>query len=384
MRRIRKKYENNAIDAYISEFKTEKGITEYHILLTGTIPLLSFHKQLQNIQNAYQKIVSEELTGKAVPVFLRYFLSDAANQAHAVRAVIESEPNLAFSIVEQPPLNGTKIALWGWIQTNIQPDSTPKGITKVKHHGYTQYWCGNGYAQAANSEEQTRLVLNNYIQLLKEEECCLADNCIRTWLFVQNVDVNYAGVVKARREVFTAHGLTEHTHYIASTGIEGRHEKPDIFVQMDAYAVKGIRQEQIQFLHAYTHLNPTYEYGVTFERGTAVTYGDRKHIFISGTASIDNQGQIVHPYDIEKQTERMFENVSVLLKEAGAEEKEIMQAIIYLRDASDYTTLRTYMEIHHPYLPCIMVHAPVCRPGWLIEMECIAVTQTEQPEYPTL
>ena len=55
-----------------------------------------------------------------------------------------------------------------------------------------------------------------------EQGCKLADNCIRTWFFVQNVDVNYAGVVKARNEVFVTQNLTEKTHYIASTGIGGR------------------------------------------------------------------------------------------------------------------------------------------------------------------
>lgn len=56
---------------------------------------------------------------------------------------------------------------------------------------------------------------------LMEQQCTLANNCIRTWFFVQNVDVNYAGVVKARNEVFVTQNLTEHTHYIASTGIGG-------------------------------------------------------------------------------------------------------------------------------------------------------------------
>lgn len=88
--------------------------------------------------------------------------------------------------------------------------------------------------------------------------------------------MNYAGVVKARKEVFITQNLTEKTHYIASTGIEGRHADPSVLVQMDSYAVDGLEPGQIQFLYAPTHLNPTYEYGVTFERGTAVTYGDRK------------------------------------------------------------------------------------------------------------
>ena len=226
--------------------------------------------------------------------------------------------------------------------------------------------------------------MNDYVLQLTEQHCTLAADCIRTWFFVQNVDVNYAGVVKARKEVFITQNLTEKTHYITSTGIEGRHADPEVLVQMDAYTVDGLQPEQIQFLYAPTHLNPTYEYGVTFERGTAVSYGDRKQIFLSGTASIDNRGEIVHPGDILKQTERMMENISVLLQEAGASVADIMQAIVYLRDPADYEEVNRYIRTHHPDMPHLIVLAPVCRPGWLIETECIAVIPADLPQYPCL
>ena len=190
---------------------------------------------------------------------------------------------------------------------------------------------------------------------------------------MQNVDVNYAGVVKARRELFVTQGLTEQTHYIASTGIEGRHADPEVCVQMDAYAVEGLRPEQIQQLYAPTHLNPTYEYGVTFERGTAIHYPDRTHILISGTASIDNQGAILYEGDVIRQAERMMENISALLAEAGATAADITQAITYLRDPADYAVVSRYFTTHYPHLPQLIVLAPVCRPGWLIETECWAV-----------
>ena len=64
---------------------------------------------------------------------------------------------------------------------------------------------------------------------------------------------------------------------------------------MDTYAVDGLKSEQIHYLYAPTHLNPTYEYGVSFERGTYVDYGDRRQVFISGTASINNKGEVVCP-----------------------------------------------------------------------------------------
>ena len=101
---------------------------------------------------------------------------------------------------------------------------------------------------------------------------------------------------------------------------------------MDTYAVDGLKSEQIHYLYAPTHLNPTYEYGVSFERGTYVDYGDRRQVFISGTASINNKGEVVYPGDIRKQTERMWENVEALLKEAGCTFDDLGQMIVYLRD----------------------------------------------------
>ena len=46
----------------------------------------------------------------------------------------------------------------------------------------------------------------------------------------------------------------------------------------------------MRHLYAASHMNRTSDYGVSFERGTAIEYGDRIHALISGTASIDNRG----------------------------------------------------------------------------------------------
>ncbi len=194
--------------------------------------------------------------------------------------------------------------------------------------------------------------------------------------------MNYAGVVKARNEVFVTQGLTPRTHYIASTGIDGRHADTQVLVQMDTYAVLGIRQEQIHYLYAPTHLNPTYEYGVSFERGTYVDYGDRRQVFISGTASINHRGEVVHTGDIRKQTERMWENVETLLKEAEMSFDDIGQMLVYLRDAADYAVVREMFDQRFPEMPKVILLAPVCRPGWLIEMECMGTKMMKHTQYP--
>ena len=218
---------------------------------------------------------------------------------------------------------------------------------------------------------------------LAQEGCTLADNCIRTWLFVNDVDVNYAGVVTARNKVFFTQGLTEDTHYIASTGIGGRACDPQVMTQMDNYAIAGIKKEQVHYLYAPTHLNRTSDYGVSFERGTTVDYGDRRHVIISGTASINNKGQIEHPKDIVKQTHRMWDNVEALLKEADCTYEDVGHMIVYLRDVADYDLVKSLYEERFPGKPCVIVHAPVCRPGWLVEMECMAVKTINNPELPT-
>lgn len=378
---IKKTYTDKAVEVQISSFAGKGGVTEYHVLLAITDRTLPFSGQLQNIQWAYVAVIQEVLPDDATAVFRRYFLSDAANQADLVMVWECENSYCPLSIVEQAPLNGSKIAMWTWFQTGITVETTKNGMSKAKHNRYTQYWTGGSCNRASNSEYQTRLLLNDYVLQLTEQGCKLANDCIRSWFFVQNVDVNYAGVVKARKEVFITQDLTEKTHYISSTGIEGRHADPNVFVQMDTYAVKGLQSGQIQFLYAPTHLNPTYEYGVTFERGTAVTYGDRKQIFISGTASIDNQGEIMYPGDILKQTERMLENIDTLLQEAGGGLQDIMQAIVYLRDPADYVVVKQYIESRYPSFLHLIVHAPVCRPGWLIETECIAVIPADAPQY---
>ncbi|MDH8701487.1 enamine deaminase RidA (YjgF/YER057c/UK114 family) [Dysgonomonadaceae bacterium PH5-43] len=374
MRYIRKEYREKNTLAEISVLEKVENVKEYNVIIKITNSKLTLNEQLLSLFNTCDILSKEELNG-ASPVFKRYFLSDIANQSELLQSMITNPKECAVSMVEQPPLNGTKVALWAYFQSDIEKAQWESNLFQVKHKNspYTHLWGGSAFNKAANSEYQTRLIFNDYIMQLTNNNCTLAENCIRTWLFVQNVDVNYAGVVKARNEVFVTQNLTDKTHFISSTGIAGRNADPKVFVQMDTYAVKGISQQQVQYLYAPTHLNPTHEYGVSFERGTCVKYDDRRHVFISGTASIDNKGQIVHVGDIRKQTERMWENVEVLLAEAECSYQDVAHLIVYLRDVADYDTVKELFDNKFPDIPKVLVLAPVCRPGWLIEMECIAI-----------
>ncbi|MBR4566747.1 MAG: hypothetical protein IKO17_07365 [Prevotella sp.] len=364
--------------AEIFEFNNSTDVTEYHIMIhadEGT-----FQQQLDAVLDAYRYVREQELSG-ATAVFKRYFLSDAANQADEV--LMADVSDCAKSIIEQAPLDGSKIALWTYLMTNVTTRQLPSGLCEVAHGAFRHLWNASAHNTAINSEYQTRLLFNEYIMQLAQEGCTLADNCIRTWLFVNDVDVNYPGVVKARNTVFYTQGLTNDTHFIASTGIGGRQQDANVLTQMDNYAIAGISKEQITYLYAPTHLNRTSDYGVSFERGTRIDYADRSHVFISGTASINNKGQIEHPKDIVKQTHRMWDNVEALLKEADCDYNDVGVMIVYLRDIADYKLVNKLYEERFPDKPRVIVHAPVCRSGWLVEMECMAVKAMNDKKLPS-
>ena len=370
-------FENARAEIFCFDNGTE--VREYHTMIHVSQTELTFSKQLEAVQNAYNQLIETHLPGTQA-VFKRYFLSDAANQQDEV--IVSDVTDCAKSIIQQPPLDGTKIALWCYLMTGVQTGLTNAGLYTVSHGQFKHLWNGSAHNLAANSEYQTRLLFNEYNLQLLEEGCTLEANCIRTWLFVNDIDLNYGGVVRARNQVFFTQGLTVNTHFIASTGIGGRQSDPNVLCQMDNYAIEGIQKEQIHYLYAPTHLNRTSDYGVSFERGTYIDYADRRHVIISGTASINNKGEVIYAKDIVKQTQRMWDNVEALLNEAECNYDDVCEMIVYLRDLADYQIVSELYKKRFPGKPYVIIHAPVCRPGWLVEMECMAVKSISSPTLP--
>jgi len=225
-------------------------------------------------------------------------------------------------------------------------------------------------------------VFQQLVDMLTAQGGTLAANCVRTWLYVKGVDLFYGDVVTARTRLFGRHGLTRDSHYIASTGIDGSCDHRFAVVVMDAYSVLGLVPDQISYLNDFDLLCATKDYNVTFERGTRVGYADRAHHFISGTASIDARGDVVHPGDVLRQLDRALENVAGLLRAGDATLADMMHLTVYLRDSTDVDRVRDCLRERCPGLPMLVVQAPVCRPEWLIEVEGVAITGNEQSGLP--
>jgi len=332
--------------ANVSGFKRDGFAGEYHVILKS--------KSYENLEKAESVLMNTNFYGLNI----------------SAKRVYCENPSIAPFAIGQKPLGEYPFAEWLYIKDC--PDI---------HNGYQHIWDIAICSQTGGPGRQTTAVLENYESRLADKEACIADNCIRTWFYINNIDSNYQEMVEARKSFFDKIGLTNKTHYIASTGICGEPTVPSACIQMDGYAIKGLIKGQIQYLKAKTHLNPTYEYGVTFERGTKITYGDRSHVFISGTASINNKGEVLHVGDIGLQTQRMWENVGKLLEEAGCTTSDLMQIIVYIRNESDYEQVAEMFEEEFSKVPYVITLAPVCRPTWLIEMECIAIKAEKKPRF---
>lgn len=371
----------DCVCASVSSFEKEGGVSEFHIMIQVTNQMLSFDQQVDKLLTAYISLCQDKFND-ARPVFERYFLSDSAIQQPLLKERLsDSQPDHSVSIIEQAPLNGTKIALWAYLQTGFTCSHSVDNLYEASHGAFTHLWTSSNTNRGGSPKKQTKQLLLDYSESLNELQCSLSDNCIRTWLFVKNIDDNYKGMVVGRNDVFATHSLSSDTHFIASTGIGGRTADRDACVMMDAYAVKGHKEGQIGYLYARSNFNSTTEYGVSFERGTYLDYGDRRHVFISGTASINNKGEIMFPGDVRKQANRMIENVEKLLDEACCNWDNVGQIIVYLRDPADYMTVSELFSARFPSKPWIIVLAPVCRPGWLVEMECMAVREQHNTSF---
>ncbi|MDR0725862.1 MAG: hypothetical protein LBF59_07650, partial [Prevotellaceae bacterium] len=349
------------VAATLNGYCPAKAVAEYHAMFRISDARLNAEQQFNSIETAIVRLKNS--LGKNVNcVFKRYFVSDAVNQGDFL---CKKSDNIAVSIVEQSPLDGTKMYVWAYFMSDCKT-CEDSGTYIAERPAYKHLYNTQLHTPMTDEKAETRSIFESYVNRLAARNCTLKNNCIRTWIYVQGVDIHYAGMVKERKEFFEKEGLTSQTHFIASTGIEGRYTNSKSLVLMDAYAIEGIKPAQVKYIQAPTHLNPTSEYGVTFERATSVDYGDRRHVFISGTASINNKGEIMYPSDIIKQTKRTFENIEVLLQQTEMQMNDVMQMIVYLRDIADYAPVKEYLTTNYATTPYVLVLAPVCRPGWLV------------------
>jgi enamine deaminase RidA (YjgF/YER057c/UK114 family) len=198
---------------------------------------------------------------------------------------------------------------------------------------------------------------------------------IRTWIYMPNILDWYAEFNKVRTGCFRELGLIgKNKNYLpASTGIQGmRAKKEEIFI--DALALMPKTSNCVVSAMKNTCQNEAREYGSLFSRGMAVKTKNSETLYISGTASINNEGKTICIDDPLGQVAQTFKSIQSLLKTRRSNLGDIIIATVYCKNKKAYDNFKKFIRNSKlKNLPFIPVYADICRDNLLFEIDAIAV-----------
>ena len=199
-----------------------------------------------------------------------------------------------------------------------------------------------------------------------ESSDCETENCEVETRETQELGIDLDSLSQEECEEMVTLGILSEDGLIQSSPF-----KPNV----DAIPKKAI--------HAPETLNEAYDYRaqtVSFSRGMRIDLGTVTLLLISGTASVDENGQTTHVGDIRAQCWRTYRNITHLLKAEGANWHDVVRSTCYLRDIErdykDFNTVRTtfFQWLGLNPLPASTgVQAILCRDDLLVEVEAIAL-----------
>ena len=128
-----------------------------------------------------------------------------------------------------------------------------------------------------------------------------------------------------------------------------------------------------EFLNPKTLMAPTgYSHIAKTSGGTT--------IYIAGQVASDASGKLIGEGNLEAQAEQVFKNLKAAVEAAGGTMADLVKMNVYLVaevGAEEVPKLRAvrerYVNAAQPPASTLVVVSRLARPGWLIEIEAIAV-----------
>lgn len=230
---------------------------------------------------------------------------------------------------------------------------------------------GVSAAEAGSPEAQARAAFEKAESLLQGAGADMF-SVARTWLWLGDILSWYDALNSARTDFFLERGLLNNkpgaSRMPASTGI-GVKPAGDPICSLDLIAVKSA-EAAFRCHGAAGNQDSAYQYGSAFSRAAQAAMPAGDTVFVSGTAAIDAQGLTRHIDDAGGQIEMTIDNVRAVLGDMGCREEDVVQAIVYAKNAEVEETFRTVCE-DFPW-PALIMIADVCRPDLLFEVEATA------------
>lgn len=99
------------------------------------------------------------------------------------------------------------------------------------------------------------------------------------------------------------------------------------------------------------------------------------HVYVSGTAPVGDDGNVVAPGDAYAQAKRCFDIIVKALTDAGATPKDVVRTRMFVRNPHDWEAVgRAHGEIFAEIKPATtMVFTDFITPEMLVEIEAEAI-----------
>ncbi len=347
-----------------------------------------------NVRQAYSDIL-DYLTGNTCTILSEriYGRISAAEQIQSIRKQIAGSAPEQFRLhptfIEGIPFNqdqfaGIQIIAANHTQKKPLKDLHKNGITVGRkfHGSEAEYVLLSDVASVLPNEihadrpAEAYETLRAADEILHEENWSISD-VRRTWFYLDDILEWYNEFNVSRSRYFHESGLMNgsiKSVIPASTGIWGRNVH-GFGTTMDVLAMRPSGENTFNVSRMINpRQNEATDYGSAFSRGVSVETSANIYGFVSGTASIDEQGKSIHPDDMEKQTARTFENIEALLEGVNGGLQNIVQATAFVKREQDIPVFeREVQKRNLENLPIIRTVADVCREDLLFELDATAI-----------
>ncbi|OPH47984.1 hypothetical protein BC351_39030 [Paenibacillus ferrarius] len=369
--------------------------TEYFITISFE---QKSEKQMEDLDQAYQaaykflckndiEIFHERVFGSAS----LYETFDAMRQNH-VRTYF-NKVEIPYTYVGAPPFWGEGIA--GIILHGINAKKKGGTIRDVEFEGQI---CGRMYEKESDKRLMLSAIFHNELRDKSYEQiyhtfCKINQilngnglnyrDVIRTWIYIPQI-LDYYDQFNLGRNRFleelniipTRDSIRdfdfENIFMPASTGVgcENPYTSGALF---DVYAISKNFESEIKVSNETgSKQRSAYRYGSAFSRSLIVHQQACDHLFLSGTASIDDKGNTIHLDNIDLQIGETFKVINSLVQEADMNVADWMEGTVFLKK-SEYA--QAYMknieenQVLNP--PVILCVADICREDLLFEIDGI-------------
>jgi enamine deaminase RidA (YjgF/YER057c/UK114 family) len=246
---------------------------------------------------------------------------------------------------------------------------------------------GEGYVSLSSiSDQEGKEIIHHAQAMMEKAESALmqlgADFLAvpRTWMWLKDILSWYDEFNEVRNEFFTKRGLIgagTRQSMPASTGI-GLGPAGGGTCAMDLIAVLE-PVDCTKYLVAGGKQQSALDYGSAFSRASKTDTPASQTVYVSGTASIDSDGETTHIGDAAGQINTTIENVRAVLSDMHCADEDVVQVIAYCKTTEVEGVFNSFRD-NLPW-PWLTVICDICRDDLLFEIEATAMQRKVASEH---